>query len=70
MAGQSKAINFFYQALCIPIYPALFFTGNFLPKPLFKNSKTWKLIGFSKVFHMPKVTPEIIKFAKFLYFDF
>jgi hypothetical protein len=62
MAGQSKAINFFH--------PALFFTGNFLPKTLFKNSKTWKLIGFSKVFHMPKVTPKIIKFTKFLYFDF
>jgi hypothetical protein len=50
MAGQSKAINFFY--------PALFLTGNFLQKKLFKNSKTWKLSGFSKVFHMPKVTPK------------
>jgi len=46
MAGQSKAINFFY--------PALFFTGNFLQKKLLQIQKLGKLSGFSKVFTCQK----------------
>jgi hypothetical protein len=59
MAGQSKAINFFYQALCIPMYlSSLVFYWQCFAKKINSKFKNLELKWFSEGFSHAKSDPK------------